>query len=100
MVDPVVGRRVEYVLKPAHCLYKFCVDPELVNEVKAVHYREHPWRKSEQHNRRIEYPVQSAAKPALPHGYAQVVMLARMMDDVKVPEKPRFVTCPVKDVID
>ena len=90
-MDPVVRRRVEYILKPAHRLDKFCVYPKLINEIKTVHHREHPRRKSQQHDRGIKQPVQSAAKPALPHGDAQVVMLTRVMDYVEIPKQPGFV---------
>jgi hypothetical protein len=78
---------------------EFRVDPKLINKIKSVHYREHPRRETEQHDRRVKDPMRDSAEPALPDGDAQVVMLAGMMDNVKIPKDTRFVTEAVKPVI-
>ncbi len=43
--------------------------------------------------------MRDAAKPTLPDGDAQVVLIWRMMDDVKIPEKTDFVAKAMKPVI-
>jgi hypothetical protein len=43
--------------------------------------------------------MRDAAKPALPHGDAQIILIRRMMNDVKIPEKPHFMTHAMKPVI-
>jgi len=43
--------------------------------------------------------VRYARKPALPDGDAQIIFVRRMMNDVKIPEKPDFVADAVKPVI-
>src|SRR5436190_11141665 len=83
----------------AKFLDELCVDPELVNQIEAMHQGEHPRGKAEQHYERIECPMQRAAEPALADGDAEVVLLARVVDDVEIPEQPALMADAMKDVI-
>src|SRR5687768_1914472 len=99
VMDAMMGRRVKDQLDRAEPLDEFRVDPELIDQIESVHHYEHPRSEPEQHHGRVEDPMQQPAEPALPDGDAQIVLLARMMDDVKIPEKPRLVTDAVEPVV-
>src|SRR5258705_8282585 len=96
-MDAMVRRRIQDVFEKSHALYKTCVNPELVNEIEAVHQSEHPRSEAKQHHRRVEHPVQSSRKPALSCGDAQVVVFARVVNDVKIPKQARFVADAMKE---
>jgi len=64
-----------------------------------VHRQESPERKTGESERQIKNPMRDAGKPALPDGNAQIILIRRVMNDVKVPEKARFVADAVKPVI-
>lgn len=99
VMHSMVRGRVEHMLERAKVSNEFRVYPELVDKVEPVHQGEHPRCKSEQHDRGIEDPVQDAREPTLPHRNAEIVVLARMVDDVEVPEKPHFVADAMEPVI-
>ena len=92
-------RCVQYPLKRAESFDRFGVYPKLINQVEAMYQQKHPRRETEQHHGRVKYPVQQAAEPALPDGDAQIVFLAGMVNDVKIPEQTRLVADAVKYVI-
>ena len=75
------------------------MNPKLVNQIQPVHRHERPQRKTEIRDWQIKYPVRDAGKPALPDGDAQIILIRRMMNDVKIPEKANFVADAVKPVI-
>ena len=95
----MMRRRVEDVFERPESFYELRVDPELIDQVESVHHGEHPRSKTEKHDRRVEDPVNQGAEPALPHGDAEIVKLARMMNYVKIPEQPRFVADAVEPVV-
>src|ERR1043166_4565475 len=98
-MDTVMRRCVQHVFQRTELMNELCVDPKLVDQVKAVHQSEHPRCEAKQHNGCIEYPVQNSAKPALANGDAEVVVLAGMVHDVEIPEEPAFVAYSMEDVI-
>lgn len=73
--------------------------PELMQEVEAVHKREHPRCKTEQHYRSIKDPMENTAEPALANGDAQIILIAGMMNDVEVPKNADLVAETVKPII-
>src|SRR5262245_43353142 len=76
-----------------------CMDPKLIDEIKHMYGKEHPRRKPKQHYRCIEHPVKDPGKPALTNGNAQVVLFAGVVNDMKIPKEPCFVTNTVKDIV-
>jgi hypothetical protein len=99
VMNAVMRRGVQDVFKPSDPMNESRMYPELIDQVKSVHRGEHPRGETKQHYRSVEYPMQYAAKPALPDRYAQIVMLARVVDDVKIPKQPYFVARPMKYVV-
>src|SRR6185369_12355339 len=99
-MNTVMRRRVENVFERAEPLHEFCMDPKLVDQIESVHQGEHPRRKSQKHDRCIEHPVRDAAKPALTARDAEVKVLARVMDHVKIPKEARLVTDAMEPVVD
>ncbi len=99
VMHTMVRGRVEHMLERAKVSNEFRVYPELVDKVEPVHQGEHPRCEAEEHDRGVKYPVQDAREPALAHSDAQVVMFARMVDDVKVPKEPHFVADAMEPVI-
>lgn len=99
MMHTVMRGSVEHIFKRAKVSNESCVYPELVDQVEPVHQGEHPRCEAEEHDRRIKYPMQNAGEPTLPNRDAQVVMFARMVDDVEVPKEPHFVADSMEPVI-
>src|SRR5687768_12042908 len=75
------------------------MNPELIDQIKPVHRQISPERKTQKCERQIENPMRDTAKPTLAHRDAQIKFIRRMMYDVKIPEKPRFVADAMKPVI-
>lgn len=98
-MGPVVRRSIENIFSPAKPIDEFSMYPELVNEVESMHQGEHPRSKTQEHDRCVKDPVRDARKPALAAGDAQIEMLARMVNHVKIPKESRLVTDSVKPVI-
>lgn len=99
MMHPMVRRSVQDVFKRAEVADEFRVYPELVDQVETVHQGEHPRCKTEQHDRSIKYPMQDTREPALTNGDAEIVVLARVVDDVEIPKEPHFVADAMEPVI-
>lgn len=98
-MNAVMRWRVENMFERAERFDKFCVDPELIDQIKPVHYQKHPRGKPEQYYRRIKHPANRPAEPALADRDAQIILLARVVNDVKIPKQTRFVARTVKNVI-
>jgi len=90
---------VKYVFKRTELVDEFGVYPELINEIESMHQCEHPRGKTGEHDGCIKDPMCDSAKPTLPASHTQIEMMARMMDDMKIPEKARLMADPVKPVI-
>src|SRR5438552_12747401 len=98
-MDTVMRWCIQHPFERAEAVDKSRVDPELINEIEPMHQEKHPRCKAHQHDRCVKDPMQCTREPALAHRDAQVVTLARMMDDVEVPKQPRFVTHAMKYVV-
>ena len=99
VMDAMMRRRVEYILEDTHSVDESSVDPELVDQIEAMRDCEHPRSESEKHDGCIKNPVDRSREPTLPNCNAQVELLTRMMDDVKIPEETRLVAYSMKPVV-
>lgn len=100
VMNAMMRRRVENIFDRRRQFFDFLrVNPELVDQIQSVHRRECPERKTEKSERQIKNPVRDARKPALSNGDRQIILIRRMMNDVKIPEKPHFVADAMKPVI-
>ena len=96
-----MARRVHHRLEPArHPPDQLGVDPELVDQVQPADEQQHRQRKADQHQRQAEQQAErEGLGPGLPQRGRQVVVLARVMDDVRGPEPADAVAGAVDAVI-
>lgn len=100
VMNAMMRRRVENIFDKSGQFFDCLrVNPELIDQIQTVHRRKSPERKAEKCERQIKDPVRDARKPALADGNRQIVLIRRMMNDVKIPEKPHFVADAMKPVI-
>ena len=64
-----------------------------------MHRHKRPQRKTEKGNRQIKNPVRDSRKPALTNGDAQIILIRRMVNDVKIPEEANLVANAMKPVV-
>ena len=76
------------------------MDPELVDQVDARDEEHHRRRKADQEQRQAEQEGEAEeAGPGLPQRGRQIIMLARMVDDMARPEPADAVRRAVEDII-
>ena len=100
VMNAVVAGRVEHCLKGlphrADCL---SVNPELVDQVAAVHDRPLSRSESQEEDGNVEDQAGEYAQPRLAQCRREVVSLRGVMRNVTGPEEPQPVVCPVKPVV-
>jgi len=90
---------VQYVFERTETFDFIRVNEKLINQIKGVNRDHHHGRKTQERERSVENPMRDSAKPTLTNGDTQVVVIARMMYDVKVPEEAYLVAEAMKPVV-
>ncbi len=99
VVDPVMGRRVEDGLeRPGQLPDPLGVDPELVDQRPGLREQDHPGLEPERRHPQPERQV-GHRHPRLPQRGREVVVGARVVDDVAGPEEPALVAAAVEPVV-
>lgn len=99
MMDAMVRRRVQNSFEEPDLPNKPGVNPELIDEIHSVHRQKHPRSKADEHQRNVEDPMGQPAEPTLPYCNGQIIVAARVMDDVEIPKEARFVTDAMEPVV-
>ena len=100
MMDAMVRWRVHHRLEPGrHPPDHLGMDPELVDEIDPGAEKHHRRRESDQEQGQAEKKGGTEeAGPGLPQRRRQIIMLARMVDDVAGPEPAHPVRGAVEDI--
>lgn len=101
VVDAVMRRRVHHRFEPARTAPdRFGMDPELIDQVRSTAEQHHRRVEPDQQQRHAEREAQREEPgPALPERGRQIIMLARMVVDVRRPEPADAMRAAVERVI-
>ena len=99
VVDAVIRRRREPAVEPTEPSDQPGVDPVLIQKVDHPGDSHHQRRDADHRQRPVEEPAQHEPGRGLPQRGGEVVLLARMMDDVRRPEHVHLVGETVEPVV-